>query len=92
MQLGYRSISLPPWSVIWWSCLHQESWWDSGDHSVRELSYTEDEEAIMFLEALVWMKFTVLDGKVTCVNVALVPARPAGRVLSSSNLFLGNQT
>lgn len=52
MQLGYRSLSLPPWSVIWWSCLHQESWWDSGDHSVRELSYTEDEEAMMFLEAL----------------------------------------
>lgn len=52
MQLGYRSLSLPPLSVIWWSCLHQESWWDSGDHSVRELSYTEDEEAMMFLEAL----------------------------------------
>lgn len=37
------------------------------------------------------MKFTVLDGKVTSVNVAFVPARPAGRVLSSSNFFLGSQ-
>lgn len=60
-------------------------------HSVKELSYTEDEEAMVFLEAVARMNFTVLDGKVTCVNVAFVPARPAGRVLSSSNSFLGNQ-
>lgn len=58
---------------------------------MKELSYTEDEEAVVFLEAVAWMKFTVLDIKVTCVNVAFVPARPGGRVLSSSNFVLGNR-
>lgn len=56
-------------------------------HSVKELSFTEDEEAMVFLEAVAWLKVTVLVGKVTCVNVAFVPARPAQRVLSSGNFW-----
>lgn len=40
---------------------------------MKELSYAEDEEAMVFLEAVAW-KFTVLDGKVTRVDVAFVPS------------------
>ncbi|RLW09368.1 hypothetical protein DV515_00002628 [Chloebia gouldiae] len=53
---------------------------------MKEMSYTEDEETVVFLEAVAWMKFTASDGKVTYVNVAFVTARPVV-IFKSSELY-----
>ena len=44
------------------------------------MSHTEDEEALAFLEAVEWMQFTACNGKITCVDVAFVPAEQLGEI------------
>lgn len=55
------------------------------------MSYTEDEQALAILEAVEWMEFTACSGKITCVDVAFVPAEQLKEICSLAVSLLGTR-